>query len=226
MTDIRSVRAAAPILIGAAVMLSVAMGVRQSLGLVMPPLTRDIAISVSEFTLALSVQNLAWGALQPLTGALVGRVGFRPVMLTGALLYCAGLLLLAAARGLLAVMIGGGLLIGVALACTASAIAMAVASRAVPATARSLVLGFITGAGSLGALVSAPIGQALSGAFGWRAEVLGFFVLALAMLPAAWTAGMVDKIVLPDGTTGPILDMSGFIDAGTGHPIATEVFLG
>lgn len=35
-----------------------------------------------------------------------------------------------------------------------------------------------------------------------------------------------DKIVLPDGTTGPILDMSGFIDAGTGHPLATEVFLG
>lgn len=35
-----------------------------------------------------------------------------------------------------------------------------------------------------------------------------------------------DIIVLPDGTTGPILDMSGFIDAGTGHPIATEVYLG
>lgn len=35
-----------------------------------------------------------------------------------------------------------------------------------------------------------------------------------------------DRIVLPDGTTGPILDMAGFIDAGTGHPIATEVFLG
>lgn len=35
-----------------------------------------------------------------------------------------------------------------------------------------------------------------------------------------------DKITLPDGTTGPILDMSGFIDAGSGHPVATEVFLG
>jgi hypothetical protein len=55
MADIRSIRPAAPILIGAAVMLSLSMGVRQSLGLVMPSLTRDIAISVSEFTLALSV---------------------------------------------------------------------------------------------------------------------------------------------------------------------------
>jgi MFS family permease len=202
MPDIRSVRPAAPILIGAAVMLSLSMGVRQSLGLVMPSLTRDIAISVSEFTLALSVQNLAWGALQPFAGALVARVGFRPVMLTGGALYGAGLLLLAGAHGLLGVMIGAGVLIGVALACTASAIALAVASRAVPEKTRSLVLGFITGVGSLGALLSAPIGQTLSIAFGWRAEVLGFFALVLAMLPAAWFAGNVDKIALLPSAAG------------------------
>src|SRR5262245_52046597 len=190
-------RAAAPILCGVAVMIAMSMGLRQSLGLVMPPLTRDIAISVSEFTLALAVQNLVWGILQPLTGAVVGRIGFRPVMLIGAALYCAGLLVLAAARGLPAVMLGGGVLIGMALACTASAVALAVASRAVSAVTRSLVLGLITGAGSLGAVVSAPIGQMLLGAFGWRAEVLGFFALALAMLPAAWFAGLVDKVALP-----------------------------
>jgi predicted MFS family arabinose efflux permease len=197
MADMRSLRPAAPILIGAAVMLSLSMGIRQSLGLVMPSLTRDIAISVSEFTLALSVQNLAWGALQPFAGVLVVRLGFRPVMLAGAALYCAGLLLLASAHGILSVMLGAGVLIGIALACTASAIAMAVASRAVPEKTRSLVLGFITGAGSLGALVAAPIGQMLSVTFGWRAEVLGFFALTLAMLPAAWFAGHVDKIALP-----------------------------
>ena len=197
MTDIRSLRPVAPILIGAAVMLSLSMGIRQSLGLVMPSLTRDIAISVSEFTLAISVQNIAWGALQPLAGALVVRLGFRPVMLTGAAFYCAGLALLAAAHGLLAVMVGAGVLIGVALACTASAIGLAVAARAVPERTRSFVLGAVTGAGSLGALLSAPIGQLLSVEFGWRAEVLGFLVLALAMLPAAWFGGRVDGIATP-----------------------------
>jgi MFS family permease len=197
VTDIKSLRPAAPILIGAAVMLSLSMGIRQSLGLVMPSLTRDIAISVSEFTLAISLQNIAWGALQPFAGALVVRLGFRPVMLTGAALYCAGLALLAAAHGLVALMIGAGVLIGIALACTASAIAMAVASRAVPARTRSFVLGAITGAGSLGALLSAPLGQVLSVQFGWRAEVLGFLVLALAMLPAAWFGGRVDGLALP-----------------------------
>ena len=200
MADIKSLRPAAPILIGAAVMLSLSMGIRQSLGLVMPSLTRDITISVSEFTLAISVQNIAWGVLQPFAGALVVRLGFRPVMLTGAALYCAGLALLAAAHGLLAVMIGAGVLIGVALACTASAIGLAVAARAVPARTRSLVLGAITGAGSLGALLSAPIGQLLSVQFGWRAEVLGFLLLALAMLPAAWFAGRVDGIAAPSST--------------------------
>jgi predicted MFS family arabinose efflux permease len=196
-TDLKSLRPAAPILIGAAVMLSLSMGIRQSLGLVMPSLTRDIAISVSEFTLAVSVQNVVWGALQPVAGALVVRLGFRPVMLTGGALYCAGLVLLATADGLLGVMLGAGVLIGIALACTASAIALAVASRAVPARTRSLVLGSITGAGSLGAVLSAPIGQMLSVQFGWRAEVLGFLVLALAMLPAAWFGGRVDAIALP-----------------------------
>jgi len=59
-----------------------------------------------------------------------------------------------------------------------------------------------------------------------RASVL--FLDIAALVAATNGAGIDDHdvIVLPDGTTGPILDMSGFIDAGTGHPIATEVFLG
>src|SRR3954463_1383683 len=101
------------LLAGAAVMLSLGMGLRQSLGLFMQPLTRDIAITVADFTLAIAVQNLAWGFLQPLAGALAVRVGFRVLMLTGAALYIAGLAILASAQGLLAVMLGAGVLIGV-----------------------------------------------------------------------------------------------------------------
>ena len=71
-------------------------------------------------------------------------------------------------------MLGAGVMIGVALACTASAIALAVGSRAVSSRSRSLVLGAITASGSLGALLSAPLGQMLAVDFGWRAGVLGF----------------------------------------------------
>jgi predicted MFS family arabinose efflux permease len=202
MRDERSLRPALPILLGAATMLSLGMGVRQSFGLILQPLTRDIAITVSDFTLAMAVQNLAWGFLQPVAGALAVRLGFRPIMLAGAALYAAGLLLLAAAQGLLGVLVGAGLLIGMALACTASGMALAVGARAVPAAMRSAVLGLITAAGSLGALLSAPLGQALTSDFGWRACVLGFLALALFMLPAAWFAGRIDKVALPRGV-GP-----------------------
>jgi predicted MFS family arabinose efflux permease len=193
----KDLRPVLPILLGAATMLSLGMGVRQSFGLIMPPLTRDIAVSVSDFALAMSMQNLVWGFLQPVAGALAGRFGFRPVMLTGSVLYAVGMLLFAAAQGLIGVLLGAGLLIGVALACTASAISLAVGSRAVSNRSRSMVLGAITASGSLGALLSAPLGQALTVGFGWRAGVLGFFVLVLGMLPAAWIAGRVDRLSLP-----------------------------
>jgi predicted MFS family arabinose efflux permease len=192
------------------------MGLRQSLGIFMQPLTRDVGISISEFTLAIAVQNLAWGFLQPLAGGLTVRYGFRSVMVVGALFYIAGLILMAEAHGLLAVMIGGGVLIGTSLACTAAAIAMSVAARAVPETVRSTVLGIVSAAGSLGALLSAPIGQVLNQDLGWRAGLIGFVVLALAMIPAAWFAGKVDAVPLPKPSSDQIDDVS----AGTAVSMA------
>jgi len=197
MALLQILRPTLPILIGASIMLTLSMGFRQSLGLFMQPLTQDIRISVSDFTLALAVQNLAWGFLQPFAGALTVRYGFRAIMVAGALFYVAGLALMAGANGFRSVMIGGGVLIGISLACTAAAIAMSVAARAVPASVRSTVLGLVSGAGSLGALLSAPVGQMLNEGYGWRIGLIGFVVLSLLMIPAAWYAGRVDKIPLP-----------------------------
>jgi len=197
MALLQILRPTLPILIGASIMLTLSMGLRQSLGLFMQPLTQDIRISVSDFTLALAMQNLAWGFLQPFAGALTVRYGFRAIMVIGALLYVAGLAFMAGANGILSVMIGGGVLIGMSLACTAAAIAMSVAARAVPATVRSTVLGLVSGAGSLGALLSAPLGQILNEGYGWRIGLAGFVALAILMIPAAWYAGRVDKIPLP-----------------------------
>jgi len=204
MTVLKDLRPVLPILIGVSVMLSLGMGVRQSFGLVMPSLTRDIALTVSDFALAMSVQNLAWGFLQPIAGALAVRLGFRPIMVGGAALYAAGLALFSRADGLTGVMLGGGVLVGMALACTASAISLAVGARAVPAKSRSFVLGAITATGSLGALLSAPLGQALTTEWGWRAGLLGFLALTVFMLPAAWIAGRVDRLSPPVPATGDI----------------------
>jgi len=208
MPLLQVLRPTLPILIGASLMLTLSMGLRQSLGIFMQPLTRDIGISVSDFTLAIAVQNLAWGFLQPLAGALTVRFGFRAIMVTGAVFYIAGLALMATAHGLVSIMVGGGLLIGVSLACTAAAIAMSVAARAVPETVRSTVLGIVSGAGSLGALLSAPIGQMLNANSGWRMGLAGFVVLAIGMIPAAWFAGRVDAIPLPRPSRDDISDNS------------------
>src|SRR5436190_11080550 len=208
MPLLRILRPTLPILIGASLMLTLSMGLRQSLGIFLQPLTHDIHISVSDFTLALAVQNLAWGFLQPLAGAMTVRYGFRPIMMVGALFYIAGLALMAGAQGMLSVMIGGGILIGISLACTANAIAMSVAARAVPATVRSTVMGIVSAAGSLGALLSAPVGQLLNEGYGWRTGMVGFVILAVAMLPAAWFAGKVDNVPVPPRTSDDIGETS------------------
>lgn len=185
------------ILIGASLMLTLAMGLRQSLGIFMPSLTADIGISVSDFTLAIAVQNLVWGFMQPVVGALVVRTGFRGPMLFGAVLYLAGLALLSVADGMIAVLIGAGFAIGVSMACCGPALAMAATARAVPAAVRSTVLGVVSAAGSLGAMFAAPFGQALLEQGGWREGIIGFAVLSAVMLPAAWYAARADKVPLP-----------------------------
>jgi len=197
MKDWRALRPVMPILVGASIMLTLSMGIRQTFGLFLQPVTRDLALSVSDFTLALSIQNLTWGLLQPIAGALVVRLGFRPILVAGAGLYLAGLLTLAAAHDLLGVLAGGGLLIGVSLACTASAMAQAAASRVVPAPIRSLVLGIITGAGTLGALQATEvvkeilgIGRSLSGRLlMYDALAASFDEMAIAKRPDCPTCG-------------------------------------
>lgn len=217
MPLLQVLRPTLPILIGASIMLTLSMGLRQSLGIFMQPLTHDIHLSVSDFTLALAVQNLAWGFLQPLAGAMTVRYGFRPIMIVGALMYIAGLILMTTANGLVSIMIGAGVLIGTSLACTAAAIAMSVAARAVPATVRSTVLGIVSGAGSLGALLSAPIGQMLNEGFGWRVGLAGFVIMSVLMIPAAWYAGRVDAIPLPKPSADDIGD-------ATAASVAKSVF--
>lgn len=196
------------ILISVALLLSIAMGLRQSLGLFLQPLTRDLSLQVADFTTAVAVQNVVWGLLQPVAGGLAARVGFRWLMTAGAGCYLAGLLVLATARGMVGVTVGAGVLIGAALACTASAMGLAVAARAVPARIRSAVLGLVTAAGSLGSVVAAPLGQILSDDHGWRAGVWGFVALACLMPPAAWLAGRVDRLPLAPREAGAAAEAS------------------
>ena len=185
------------IVIGAAVLISMAMGLRQSLGLFMQPLTQELNLPVAQFTLAIAIQNLAWGVFQPVAGALVPRIGFRAIMLMGAVMYLVGLIGLSVPTTGLGVLIFAGFCIGPAMGCAGTAITMSVASRAVSAKRRSLILGIISAAGSAGTLYSAPLGQSLSTSIDWRAGITAFAILACLMIPAAWIAGRIDRRPIP-----------------------------
>jgi len=181
------------ILIGAAVLLSLGMGMRQSLGLFLTPLTRDLALTASDFTLAVAIQNIVWGMSQAPIGAIADRFGLRITMMAGAAIYVLGLVVMAAARGTPALLVSGGL-IGVALSCTASSLAMTACARAVPEERRSKMLGVVAAAGSLGTPLVPLTTQSLLAHEAWQTGVLFFALLAAVMLPAAFCAGAADRL--------------------------------
>src|SRR4026207_1726368 len=77
---------------------SLSMGMRQSMGLFMGPLTTDLGISAATFSFSLALQNIVWGLSQPVVGALADRYGARPVVFGTALIYAAGLGLMIVSR--------------------------------------------------------------------------------------------------------------------------------
>jgi len=181
------------ILIGAAVLLSLGMGLRQSLGLFLTPVTRDLAVTATQFTLAIAIQNIVWGLSQAPVGAIADRFGLRITMMAGAAIYVVGLGVMAAAGGAPALFVSGAL-IGVALSCTASSLALTAVARAVSEARRSTMLGIVAATGSLGTLL-VPLGtQGLLANYAWQIGALFFVVLAALMLPAAFWAGGADRI--------------------------------
>ena len=181
------------ILIGAAVLLSLGMGMRQSLGLFLTPVTRDLPLTAADFTLAVAIQNIVWGISQAPIGAIADRFGLRATMMAGAAIYVLGLGLMAASGGALALFVSGGF-IGVALSCTASSLALTACARAVSEERRSKMLGVVAAAGSLGTLLVPLITQSLLVHQTWQIGVLFFVILAAVMLPAAFWAGAADRL--------------------------------
>src|ERR1700755_1589028 len=108
-TIVPSTSQARLILIGTALLLILGMGIRQSFGLFVEPVTRDLSVAVADFTLALAIQNIVWGLSQALVGAIADRFGLRVTMMSGAAIYVAGLGIMAASQGALSLIVVGAL---------------------------------------------------------------------------------------------------------------------
>ncbi|MGZ5865161.1 MAG: MFS transporter, partial [Xanthobacteraceae bacterium] len=196
------------ILIGAALLLALGFGTRQSFGLFLPPITHDLAVTASDFTLALAVQNLVWGLSQALVGAFADRFGLRITLMAGALIYIAGLSVMGAANGMPALIVSGAI-IGLATACTSTSLALTASARAVPEGRRSQMLGIVSAVGSFGTLVVPVATQALLAVEPWRFGLLFFVLLAVAMLPAAFLAGGADRIPGHTASAGSFREVIG-----------------
>ncbi|OGA50619.1 MAG: MFS transporter [Betaproteobacteria bacterium RIFCSPLOWO2_12_FULL_63_13] len=207
------------VLLGASLMLTMSMGMRQSFGLFVRPITADIGVSVADFTFALAVQNIVWGLTQPLTGAIADRFGCRAVTISGSFLFAAGLAVTMIATGPIALLIGMGLMIGLAMSCVSLSLALAASAKVVSPAKRSLTLGTVSALGSIGAFIAAPLAQHLLVAYGWKAAIVGFLGLCVIMLPGAIFIGAGDKIAPRQqiGSTDAGLSLKGALAEAARH---------
>ncbi|WP_411957302.1 MFS transporter [Paracoccus homiensis] len=176
-----SARLFTPVLIGGSLILLINFAMRASFGVFQIPIGEEFGWPRAEFSLAIAIQNLAWGIGQPIFGALAERWGDRWSIILGAMLYSLGLILSAyattpATMQMLEVMVGFGI------AGTGFGVILAVVGRAASDENRSLALGIATAAGSAGQVFGAPLAEILLAYYTWQSVFIIFGVMVLACL--------------------------------------------
>ena len=179
-----SARAWTMILAGAAVV-TLSMGVRQAFGLFLPPMSPDLGIGRESFGLAVAVQNLLFGLAQPFVGAWADRHGAGKVIAGGGLLYLLGLALAAVAADFMGLMLGFGVMVGLAMAGATFVVVLGAVGRIAPPHKRTLAFGIVTAGGSLGQFLVVPLAQVFIDAFDWRVALWMLAGLIVLILPLA-----------------------------------------
>ena len=160
-----------------------ALGIRQSFGLFLRPMSMDLGWGREAFSFAIALQNLAWGLAMPFAGAIADRYGAGRVLVAGGVAYGLGLAGMAYAASPLALNLAAGLLIGLGLSCTGFGVVLAVVARAYPPEKRSVAVGIAGAAGSFGQFAMLPGAQALISGFGWLNALLVLALAAFLMIP-------------------------------------------
>ncbi len=173
------------VLICGAMILTVAMGIRQTFGLFLSPMSIDLGFDRESFALAMAIQNILWGLAQPVAGMIADRYGSFRVLFAGSVTYIAGLLVMSGATNAWDLTLGGGILVGLAMSCTSFAVILGAVGRIVPEEKRSMALGVVSAGGSFGQFIMPPIGQGLIATQGWSGALVIMAVLAVLMAPLA-----------------------------------------
>jgi len=150
----------------AGAMLAINMGIRQTFGLYLKPISQDLDLDRQVYSLAMAILNLVWGLGAPFAGAISDRFGALRVVLAGTAFYVAGLALMATAAGG-SQLIFAGTLIGLGVSGTGFTAVFGVVARAAPPEKRASALGMVTMGSAIGQFVSLPYAHVILEAAGW-----------------------------------------------------------
>ncbi|HEX8664619.1 MAG TPA: MFS transporter [Beijerinckiaceae bacterium] len=161
----------------------ITFGPRAAAGLFQIPMTTDYGWGRDIFGLAIAIQNLLWGVGQPFAGAVADRFGAVRVICAGALMYAAGLVVMAYATSPTMLTLGAGVLVGFGLSGCSFNLVLGAFGKLLPEKWRPLAFGAGTAAGSFGQFFYPPIGNVLIDAVGWHQALVVFAFSVLAVLP-------------------------------------------
>ncbi len=178
------------VVVAAALIMSVALGTRQTFGLFLGPFSTDHGLPVTLVAFAIALHNLSWGVAQPLAGAAADRWGAAPVVGIGAVAFAAGLVLSALAPDGPMLVLGMGVLVGLGISCTSFGVVMSAVGKAAPPHRRSQAMGLASAGGSLGQVLLVPLAQGVTTGWGMAVSLM---VLAGIILAAAPLGVLLDK---------------------------------
>jgi len=210
-----------PVLIVGCLIIMVSFAVRASFGVFQIPIASEFGWLRSEFSLAIAIQNLAWGIGQPIFGALAEKIGDRRAIVIGSIVYVVGLVLSAQSVSPIEHQTYAWL-VGFGIAGTGFGVILAVVGRAATAENRSMSLAIATAAGSAGQVFGAPLAEWMLGFLTWQSTFIVFAGAILAMiltLPLMRAPALASKAELEE-TLGQIL-VKAFKD-----PSFTLIFIG
>jgi MFS family permease len=170
-----------PVLIVGCVIIMASFAVRASFGVFQIPIAEEFGWLRAEFSLAIAIQNLAWGIGQPIFGALAEKLGDRKAIILGAIIYAAGLVLSAGATTPFE-MQAYEWLVGFGIAGTGFGVVLAVVGRASSDANRSMSLAIVTAAGSAGQIIGAPTAEFLLSMMSWQSVFMVFAGVVLTLI--------------------------------------------
>ena len=171
------------VLIGGTLTMMLALGLRQSFGLYLIPITQTFGWSRETFSLAVALQMLLAGLGQPLAGAVADRYGSGRMVSLAALGFGLSLLLMTLATTPLTFILTAGLLAGLSMGGMGTAVVLGAVGRATSESRRSMYFGIVTAGGSLGMFLLLPLGHFLISNLGWVAALTVTGLLCLTIVP-------------------------------------------